>query len=476
MLLSEIKPLFEISPDSASYPFIQTFYDDYIIYHFNADGIEYDAGFVPMEQFYHTKNKSALKKSGLAFYEYADDFGHPYEFQFEKHDAPNLKISDSAGKQFRIFNTILKILKDFTTHHKALEIQFGADLSEPSRVSLYDKLTTKFNNYSGFTLFNTKKSGKFKIYQFVKNIITEQLLESIVIQPSDIIKIQKTLGTVKQYIKEYDFLLTGEQDDVILLRNAVEIMIHKVIDEILQPYFGFQHHVVKIKIVDDAEYGAYVGSRWVNHNGIWYNRLTIKISNDKLKNLNIKEYTNIISHELTHLIQSLNAKNHDSSTTKNYKSSDAYYGKSIEIDAYAQSVASNILSDIIKNNGKNTLAYAPEIQKFIELLKSQKNVYRPNPNLEHYNAYKEIFKKVSSKNDWNIWKRFNKKIIEKLSKYIDNYTLKNTSTKFNVYLNDELIDTVWYDSSYDTDDLKRSLVNHDDYDPRIVVKRTRRPL
>jgi hypothetical protein len=299
------------------------------------------------------------------------------------------------------------------------------------------------------------------------------LFESIIIQPSDIIKIQKTLEDFKQNVNDYEFLLNDEPE---LLYRKGEILIKKTIDEILQPFYGYQNHIVKVKIVNDYNHGATVGGRWVNHNGTWYNQMIINISQEKLKNLNVKEYTNVISHELTHLIQSLKASEHDSTRTKKYKSSDAYYGDKKEIDAYAQSVASNILSDIIKKHGKNSFGYAPEIEKFIELLKSQKYEYRPNPNLEHYNAYKEIFKKVSSKNDWNIWKRFNKKIIEKLSKYIDNYTLKNTSTKFNVYLNDELIDTVWYDSSYDTDDLKRSLVNHDDYDPRIVVKRTRRPL
>jgi predicted metallopeptidase len=426
---------------------------------------------MPLDMFSNIHNQIASEQSGLSLEKFIKQNGNKYEFQFEKTDADNLKISYSGGKQFRIFNTILKIIQDFIKNHKVLEIEFSANTKEPSRVSLYNKLIEKFTNDYGFKLFRTQNIGTFIIYQFTKNI--KPLTESIVIQPSDITKIQKALEAFKQNVNDYEFLLNDEPE---LLYKKGEILIKKTIDEILQPFYGFQNHIVKVKIVNDYNHGATVGGRWVNHNGTWYNQMTINISQEKLKNLNVKEYTNIITHELTHLIQSLNAKNHDSSTTKNYKSSDAYYGKSIEIDAYAQSVASNILSDIIKNNGKNTLAYAPEIRKFIELLKSQKNVYRPNPNLEHYNAYKQIFKKASSKNDWNIWKRFNKKIIEKLSKYIESYTLKNTSTKFNVYLNDELIDTVWYDSSYDTDDLKRSLVVHDDYDPRIVVKRTRRPL
>ena len=46
---------------------------------------------------------------------------------------------------------------------------------------------------------------------------------------------------------------------------------------------------------------------------------------------------------------------------------------------------------------------------------------------------------------------------------------------FNVYLNGRLIDTVFYiKSSKETcDEVKRSLVNHDGYNPEIVVKKSR---
>lgn len=46
---------------------------------------------------------------------------------------------------------------------------------------------------------------------------------------------------------------------------------------------------------------------------------------------------------------------------------------------------------------------------------------------------------------------------------------------FNVYLSGKLIDTVFYSQSANEtpEDVKRSLVNHDGYDSRIVVKRAR---
>jgi hypothetical protein len=185
MKLADIKPLFEISPDSISYPYTKKMKDYFTVYYFNADGIDYEARFDIFDKLSYIHNVKAYEHSGLSLDNFFNKFGNHYAFQFEKRDAPNLKISNTDGKQYRIFNTILKILKDFISHHKVLEIEFEADLSEPSRVSLYDKLTTKFNNYAGFSLFNTIKSGKFKIYQFTKNE-SMPLTESI--QPLNIIE------------------------------------------------------------------------------------------------------------------------------------------------------------------------------------------------------------------------------------------------------------------------------------------------
>lgn len=39
-----------------------------------------------------------------------------------------------------------------------------------------------------------------------------------------------------------------------------------------------------------------------------------------------------------------------------------------------------------------------------------------------------------------------------------------------VYLNGKLIDEVYYDKSYKTaDEVKQSLINHDNYNPNIIV-------
>lgn len=41
---------------------------------------------------------------------------------------------------------------------------------------------------------------------------------------------------------------------------------------------------------------------------------------------------------------------------------------------------------------------------------------------------------------------------------------------WDVYLNDKLIDTVFYDADCDSWYVKHTLVNHDGYDPAIEVK------
>jgi hypothetical protein len=46
---------------------------------------------------------------------------------------------------------------------------------------------------------------------------------------------------------------------------------------------------------------------------------------------------------------------------------------------------------------------------------------------------------------------------------------------FNVYLNGRLIDTVFYSkgTNVTADDVRRSLIDHDGYDSRIVVRKRR---
>lgn len=45
-------------------------------------------------------------------------------------------------------------------------------------------------------------------------------------------------------------------------------------------------------------------------------------------------------------------------------------------------------------------------------------------------------------------------------------------TGWYVFLDGEQIDIVFYSGTMDADDVRRSLINHDGYDPRITVRKT----
>ena len=42
---------------------------------------------------------------------------------------------------------------------------------------------------------------------------------------------------------------------------------------------------------------------------------------------------------------------------------------------------------------------------------------------------------------------------------------------WNVYLNGRLINTVWYNSDCDMEYVRNSLINHDGFDGRIIVRK-----
>jgi hypothetical protein len=52
--------------------------------------------------------------------------------------------------------------------------------------------------------------------------------------------------------------------------------------------------------------------------------------------------------------------------------------------------------------------------------------------------------------------------------------LTEGSSAYDVYLNGKLIDTVFQSDPSSEEEVKRSLINHDGYDPGIEVKKSRR--
>ena len=56
----------------------------------------------------------------------------------------------------------------------------------------------------------------------------------------------------------------------------------------------------------------------------------------------------------------------------------------------------------------------------------------------------------------------------------DGAVVSNPTTAYNVYLGTKLIDTVFQSGKSDAEEVRRSLINHDGYDPRIRVVKARR--
>lgn len=52
--------------------------------------------------------------------------------------------------------------------------------------------------------------------------------------------------------------------------------------------------------------------------------------------------------------------------------------------------------------------------------------------------------------------------------------LQESATAYDVYLNGKIIDTVWQDDPSDEEEVKRSLIDHDGYDPAIEVEKVQK--
>lgn len=291
------------------------------------------------------------------------------------------------------------------------------------------------------------------------------LYEAIHISSSDIQKISTMLTTFKSYVNEH---IDEFDDEPSLFYDKLRYALQNTIKQILKPYYhNDERYELNITFFETGPYEAEVKGSWINYSGTWYNKLSIRMNNDTLKNIDIKTITDNISHEVTHLIQSLKSPTHSSIGSKKLK--DDYYGKTVEIEAYAQSVVSDILHDVL-NDKTNIIK---NINKYINILKSSHIPYY-NDNLLHYKNYKRMYKKAVDEQDFKIWKLFNKKIIQKLQKYKEEYSHPNNSARYDVYQNGEKIDSVWYGINDDVEDIRRGLIDHDGYDETIDVKRTKR--
>ncbi|BDR26216.1 hypothetical protein RVBP17_2590 [Pseudomonas phage sp. 30-3] len=73
-----------------------------------------------------------------------------------------------TGNEFKVFSTILDITKRAISELKPNQIYFTADLSEPSRVKLYNRLATKMATQYGYTIQSNKNTNNEHTYLLTK--------------------------------------------------------------------------------------------------------------------------------------------------------------------------------------------------------------------------------------------------------------------------------------------------------------------
>lgn len=298
------------------------------------------------------------------------------------------------------------------------------------------------------------------------------LYEAIHISSSDIQKISHMLSTFKNYVNEH--IDEFEEDSESFVDEFTQ-QLQKVIVEIINQYYhtGEQYQIT-VQINPDLENYAQVYGGWGKRYNTWYNIMEIRLSQDDLKNLNIQKLSSAISHEITHLIQSLKSTRHHTKGSKVYNKNDKYYSDTLEIEAYAQSVASDIMNDINSKRKGFDAGIINDITKYINIIKSSYEPWYYSDVLSHYHNYKKMYKSSENEQDWKVWKLFNKKIIEKLQNYIKEYQHPRNSARYDVYQNGEKIDSVWHGINDDVEDIRRGLIDHDGYPNNIIVKRTKR--
>ncbi len=219
------------------------------------------------------------------------------------------------------------------------------------------------------------------------------------------------------------------------LANLVQQLVKQTKPPIDDP--DYEGHKIRVEVSIDnyrSEHGA-IYSNWSKQytnrpKYIYRNYLQLNIlPHEVLYFLTNPDSTHelkaIITHELVHIIQSLKNPAFRTYTKKYYtnkstpSSDERYYLDKVEIDAYAQGTASKILL-----KSKQQLNPSKFIDSMIQLLKvGMVSMFgRPIVPNQDYERIRNIFKEPSKdpviqRAKVKAWKRYNKKLIEKLMEY-----------------------------------------------------------
>jgi hypothetical protein len=251
--------------------------------------------------------------------------------------------------------------------------------------------------------------------------ISESLLsEAINISFDDIQKIKQFLLSLESKMIDTSF----KSKQFYLERLAI------VLNDIFEHYAGDSDYNITVEIEESQnKYGGNTYANWEYDlkSDKWNNTLTLVIP---YNHFDVNQIISIITHELTHLIQSYSSSKKKINTSFKPSDGKTYYNQKHEIDAYAQSIVTNI---IMKSNGININSIDNNIKILQGLSKLPLHLPVFDYIKQHYDTYKKYFKIPVSLNDIKTWQRLNKKIIQKLQYYKDIHEFKYGGIPYTVY-------------------------------------------
>lgn len=292
-------------------------------------------------------------------------------------------------------------------------------------------------------------------------LLKDILLEAIHIDPIDVDKIYNALVKWQQYLQTQDisqrYMTTEEYKQYIKpLQNSLQIVVRNIIKPYFKPYEELQHlkirdkpvsaHKISIDIwgygaeAEYAERGSVAGkwiAQWDKDNTKLYNGLNLKVTENDIANVSkgfsntIDRLVSTITHEITHLIQSLKSQ-HQLNAGKTYtpktgSDTERYLGDNVEIDAFAQSTATHILLSGKRSN--NVLGAISSALKMIRVGIGHIFGIDVIKDSGQYMQYQREFKIFTNhindkplKYKQIVWRRYNKKLVEKLLKYQEQFT------------------------------------------------------
>ena len=117
---------------------------------------------------FESNNRTIKFRASLELNDDEQDFWE-IEFAERVRDREHHSLSGSGG-EFEVFATLKKIIETFIKEYKPKAVTFSADKTEPSRVSAYERMFTRFK-VPGYTFAKDtdKSQTHYQHYKLTKN-------------------------------------------------------------------------------------------------------------------------------------------------------------------------------------------------------------------------------------------------------------------------------------------------------------------